>query len=349
MLLPVKLAFFQTLTADFEPFLTEFQSDKPLVPFLYTSLRELILNLLSRIVKKEILDSHTLKNVDYKKTDNLLPLKSIDLGFGTRKALAQCKKAPEIDITLFLKAVRTCIQVMVDKLWERSPLVKPLTKALTCLDPASITSKNSVAKDMMKKTLDILVDIELVDPTVADCVNREYTNLISHRSVRDRLAEYSREQTRLDHFWMNLFENSRNYENLKKIVKMLLILSHGNALLKRGFFANKQCLVENLQERSLIAQRHIYDAVTEKGGADSIKITKPMIHAVRNSNSRYKEALRDLKKVQKEEEVKDQERKLRERAIKELQIEKRELINRLETAEEEIVMKKKNFQFYDHS
>ena len=40
---------------------------------------------------------------------------------------------------------------------------------------------------------------------------------------------------------------------------MLMILSHGQATVERGFSGNGKLLVENVHTESLIAQRHIHD------------------------------------------------------------------------------------------
>jgi len=62
--LPAKLAFFHSLATDFEPFLTEFQSDAPLAPFLYSTLTLLLRTCLVRFVKEEVLSSTELHLID---------------------------------------------------------------------------------------------------------------------------------------------------------------------------------------------------------------------------------------------------------------------------------------------
>lgn len=107
------------------------------------------------------------------------------------------------------------------------------------------------------------------------------------------LKNYNRTTERLDHFWMRMLKDDNNgNDNLKSFVKTLLILSHGNASLQRGFSGNKECLIENLREQSLIAQRQVYDAVSVAGGARNVPITTALVHAARNAHARYTEALK---------------------------------------------------------
>ncbi|KAH8034074.1 hypothetical protein HPB51_019429 [Rhipicephalus microplus] len=53
-LLPVKLAFMLSICEELEPFLAEFQTDNPMVPFISTALHNILRSLLARIVKKEV-------------------------------------------------------------------------------------------------------------------------------------------------------------------------------------------------------------------------------------------------------------------------------------------------------
>ena len=50
------------------------------------------------------------------------------------------------------------------------------------------------------------------------------------------------------------------------LVKILLVLLHGQASVERGYSVNKEIEVENLREHSLVAQRIICDDVEAVGG-----------------------------------------------------------------------------------
>lgn len=61
------------------------------------------------------------------------------------------------------------------------------------------------------------------------------------------------------------------------VVKILLVLSHGQASVERGFLINKEMIVENQRERSLVAQRLIVDHVRSVGGVTKVEITKDLL------------------------------------------------------------------------
>ena len=87
-------------------------------------------------------------------------------------------------------------------------------------------------------------------------------------------------------------------------MRIVFTISHGNANVERGFSVNKECLIENLQEKSLIARRVVYDAVNDVDGIENVSITKAMIQSVKNSRSLYEE---DKKKNRLEKEQQDNE------------------------------------------
>ena len=74
--------------------------------------------------------------------------------------------------------------------------------------------------------------------------------------------------------------------NFSLFVKKLLILSHGNATMERGFSIHKEYLVVNQMETSLVAQRLVFDTVMEVGGIKNVAINKQMILYARNAYGR---------------------------------------------------------------
>nr|XP_037290233.1 GRIP and coiled-coil domain-containing protein 2-like [Rhipicephalus microplus] len=89
---------------------------------------------------------------------------------------------------------------------------------------------------------------------------------------------------------------------------------------------NKECLVENMKEESLVAQRLVYDEVSAAGGVAEVDVTDKMIDMVRSSNIKWKE---DLERKKKERlDVLDAERKKKRTAalVKELESKKQKLM-----------------------
>lgn len=92
-LLPAKLAFMLSIAEELEPFLAEFQTDKPMVPFLSTALYDVLRFLLARILKKETLNAANtplkLLKVDLDKPENCIAVAAFDVGFAARTSPAR--------------------------------------------------------------------------------------------------------------------------------------------------------------------------------------------------------------------------------------------------------------------
>ena len=71
------------------------------------------------------------------------------------------------------------------------------------------------------------------------------------------------------------------------MIKIVLVLSHGNAVVESGFSINSDVLVENLKEESGVAQRQVFDGIQSSGGISEVVITPSMMSYVRSSHSRY--------------------------------------------------------------
>ncbi len=70
--------------------------------------------------------------------------------------------------------------------------------------------------------------------------------------------------------------------------------------MESGFSVNEDLLVENLTERSLVAQRMVYDTIKCAGGTLSININKEMMQKCRSAHSAYQEFLEKEKKKNKD-------------------------------------------------
>lgn len=82
-MLPVKLAFMLSVSEELGPFLAEFQTEKPMLPFLATALDGLLRSLLGRIVLKEKLDAagtfSKLMKIDLENPNNIIGIAAFDI------------------------------------------------------------------------------------------------------------------------------------------------------------------------------------------------------------------------------------------------------------------------------
>lgn len=126
-LFAAKLGFLQSVALQLEPYLTVYQSNQPLLPFMYDDLYSLLRNLMVRFIKTEIMSPVTnvnkLKAVDFVAKANHKTLHSIDIGFA---ASSVCKNVSGIEALTFKEQCCTYLQHLCSKLMAKCSLNYPL-------------------------------------------------------------------------------------------------------------------------------------------------------------------------------------------------------------------------------
>ena len=94
---------------------------------------------------------------------------------------------------------------------------------------------------------------------------------------------------RLDKFYFSTVGEIETYPKFCRVVKLVLILFHGQASVEREFNVNENMLQPNLQEKSLTSQRIIYDHMKANSLApESIVITKQLRESARKARSKQR-------------------------------------------------------------
>ena len=97
-------------------------------------------------------------------------------------------------------------------------------------------------------------------------ISNSQLNLLNILGSVAMFDTFNREQN-LDIFYSKIFAGNEKFAPSWKVVKMILILSHGNAAVESGFSVNKELLVENMEEDTIVAQRVVFDAIRVAGMA----------------------------------------------------------------------------------
>lgn len=132
-MLAAKLGFLQSIALQLEPFLTQYQSNNSLLPFMYGDLYTLLHNLMARFVRDNVMTGATnadkLMAIDFKKKDNHKTLHSIDIGFA---ASSVCKTLTGVETLQFKEQCCLFLQHLCGKLTEKCPLNYRLVKGVSC-------------------------------------------------------------------------------------------------------------------------------------------------------------------------------------------------------------------------
>jgi len=113
-------------------------------------------------------------------------------------------------------------------------------------------------------------DLGRIASNEADDVKAQFSELcVSSKSKhKEHFDTFNREQD-LDIVYSKIFAGNEKFTPLWKVVKMVLILSHGNTAVESGFSVNKKLLVGNCGTESCVScnsrcwhGRHISNKMT---------------------------------------------------------------------------------------
>ena len=88
----------------------------------------------------------------------------------------------------------------------------------------------------------------------------------------ERFANFQSAEDTVDTLFYECMAN-QSYKSVFSVVKLILILSHGQATVERGFSVDKEVEDENLKEHTLVAQRIVCDHVNSVGGVLNVELS----------------------------------------------------------------------------
>jgi hypothetical protein len=336
-LAPAKIAFFSSVGSLCEPFLANYQTPKPMAPFLYDDIAHLLRVVLKRFVKKSVMEHadtvSKLMKIDISKGENKCNYKEVDIVVGATKALAEAKASDSERLSFRMDCLKF-LSAVAGKIVVRSPMKYRMVRAISCLVPSNIISSPTLADGRMKDLVQILYDTGNITAIEADRCKSQYTDLCakSSASLSKQFTEFNLSNDRLDTFYHTVIGQNSDFIDLFSVVKLVLALSHGNASVESGFSGNGEMLVENLHEESLTAKRTVYDAVQSSGGLMSVNISRVMLTYVRGSYVRYTEALERKRKASSDQDKLLAKKRAAATEIKRLEVKKAKLLQEV-TAE----------------
>ncbi|MGH0157607.1 UNVERIFIED_CONTAM: hypothetical protein FKN15_033724 [Acipenser sinensis] len=118
--------------------------------------------------------------------------------------------------------------------------------------------------------------------------------MIQHNKAEFLDFVHKGDSCRVDEFLGRFVSGRAEYENLWDLLKCLFTLSHGQAAVERGYCVNKDMLVENLKERTLISLCLVQDSLAGRPMEDAIP--KALVQHAKTARMRYVQYLENEKK-----------------------------------------------------
>ena len=327
-LIAAKINFVLSVSKEVTPFLTLYQTNKPMVPFLAKDLFQLLKNLMCRFLKPNVMkvvkSVDKLLDVDVGLDANQLDHTKIDVGFSAERIITKQQstngQATQLKVLEFRVACKECL--------KKSPLKYSLVSNLRFLDPPMMC--NLEAKDLcikcLKKALNYLVNQKRIKEETCDEVVQQYKQCV-HEVVEGNqsgFSEFNPLTDRVDSLLHELMFKDKRFEKLWRLCRKLLLLSHGQASVERGFSVNRQIETENMKDKTYVARRRICDHVRAVGGIDYVLVDKSLLLSVSAARQRYMTNLENQKRLNKEKK-KGEKRKSIEDEIEKLRTKERRL------------------------
>ncbi|KAF4109693.1 uncharacterized protein LOC131545972 [Onychostoma macrolepis] len=146
---------------------------------------------------------------------------------------------------------------------DKSLLKYTVVRQVACLDPTNMFSDPNLCQERMKRLVHRFLQAHQLPGGISagDIIVQQFGNFLSLEAKSESL------KTRLDVFQHGLL--CQSYPELWTFCKKLLLLSHGQATVERGFSVNKEVEADNMQEDTVVAQRMMCDCFCLWGGSKS--------------------------------------------------------------------------------
>ena len=332
-----KLAFFIFMSMPIEIFLIKYQTDKPMAPFLVVDLSDMVKWCTSKFIKSDVVDKHKALDIDLDDEKTYRRDKSIDVGFHADRLLeeyVQQKKINEAQVTEFKHQARRTLKTFVQKVKTKSPIHRTLARNMACINPTVMVKEPSKCKSMFKKVLKCCLEADMLQNEECDKITAQFSTFILDISKNATFKEFKICEHRLDELFSNSLKGKKEYKELWAVISKMLLISHGQATVERGFSVNKQAVEVNQSEESLIARRIIKDHISFIGGMKNVEVPEPMLASCSQARQRYMAHL-DEKKRQEALQKRGEKRKPIHEEVDRLQKKRKTIIEEREKLQTE--------------
>ena len=142
-LILAKLHFFAHISGIMKHFLANYQCIKPMMPFMYDDLHQVLRDMSSKFIKADELEKYktgaALIKMDF--CDSKIHSKDVEVDCGASKILSDKTRRDEVTKAEVKTYKNECIKFLVgltSKFAERSPLQYAVVKVFKCLNPSQV-------------------------------------------------------------------------------------------------------------------------------------------------------------------------------------------------------------------
>jgi hypothetical protein len=295
-----KLYFVSQAAADFLKFERMFQAEEPLIHRLYDALKDMFQSVTANFLTKEELDKKTTPtSTDLTK---VVDLNKVVVGHETEQELRKLDDGKKkLMLLKFREFYRKCAKYIQSHFPENN-----LLRSLRCLDPLYIKKNSSSLTDIKNVVESFAPHLTSAERNSVESewvvyrVEKIPDEWISHKiDSKEKEGESEVKFHRIDIYWSKIFalkdsEGKAKYPSLTKLVKLALVLPHGNSDVERSLSINKNVVRANrtaLHVDTIRGIRYAKDAISFydplSRRPELVPITKQLIREVKSARAKY--------------------------------------------------------------
>ena len=187
---------------------------------------------------------------DLTDVNNLRAVENVKVGSAVTLVCKKAKTTHATEVRKFKTNARNFLVHLVKNLKERSPLRYIFVLYISSLSPTQIAAGNhGFLTDLFSKLCFHPVECDWISSFCPDRAETSYKSFIKSNDVKERMKAFTLD-LRIDTLYMELL---KTHIELSEVVKIVLVLSHGNARVEAGVSISEDMLSENISEEALIA------------------------------------------------------------------------------------------------
>jgi hypothetical protein len=169
----------------------------------------------------------------------LKDVNDIDIGFGAKDAI---KKMKIVDILQFKEECRSYLQAVYCKLVQKLSLDNKTVEGASCII-SEIMLSEKLRVNQIELILQSFIDANMLKPQISDQIKNDYLNMCDdNKNVADHLKTFKDIFSQHD-FLLRIKDIYPCSNDLIEFMKIIFILFHGQAPVRRLFSVNEECLI----------------------------------------------------------------------------------------------------------
>ena len=224
-----KLHFFVAVAKPLEEFLTLFQAEEPLMPFLSDEMHSILKTIAQRFIRPSVIPKETIKmkDTDFQNQDNHLAFPAVDISIAAKSKMSAIT-ASDSNLQKFVTLCVDGLVTLTTDLVKKFPLQLLVVRDARCFSPVRIIEEPEGSIKECERLLKHFFEKNRISSEEGDKAFTEYKELVTVTAVENRMkfTDFCKEKDRLDCF---LAEFIPKETSLFTVFTMIMVLFHSNA------------------------------------------------------------------------------------------------------------------------